>query len=144
MGIREDQYIGLPQTAVAFLDEQETAVQICTCCNRPFPRDLQVVGHYHGMFDTEYPLYRHALKDGRVADEFLQASPWDCGPMFFLGLEVSDGTRFEWTEEEIEQGGCTAAEAATDVEIEEGWQEWGGNADGDNIIDAEFEVKESS
>lgn len=141
MGIREDQYVGFTPAAMAFLDEHETAVQICTCCKRPFPRDLRVIGHYYGMFETAYLLFRHVLKDGRVADEFLQASPWDCGPVFFLGLQVNDGTRFEWSDEEIEQqmGGCTAAEAATDVEVEEGWREWGGD-----IIDAEFEVKELS
>jgi len=141
MGIRMDQFVGLPPAAEAFLEEHETAVQICSCCNRPFPRDLQVIGHYYGMFEQEYPLYRHVLKDGRLANEFLQVSPWDCGPMFFLGLEVNDGMRFVWTDEEIQQqtDGCTAAEAATDVEVDGGWQEWG-----DDVIDAEFEVKESN
>jgi hypothetical protein len=53
------------------------------------------------MFDQEYHLYRHALKDGRTADEFLQVAPWSSGPMFFIGLKVSDGVEFIWTEEEI-------------------------------------------
>jgi hypothetical protein len=132
-----DQFIGLSPAAETFLQEHEISVKVCECCKRPFPRDLQVVGHYYGMFETEYPLYRHILKDSRVADEFLQTSPWDCGPMFFLGLQVSDGTRFEWTEEEIDQEtGHMATEVSTDVESE-GRQEWGS----DDIIDAEFEMK---
>jgi hypothetical protein len=104
------------------------------------------------MFDQQYPLHRHLLRDGRLADEFLQASPWDCGPMFFLGLQVSDGTRFEWSEEAMDQElGCTAAEASTDVEVEGEWQEGDPNGatgvvgpagwQDDDIIDAEFEVK---
>jgi hypothetical protein len=59
------------------------------------------VGEYTGFND--YPLHRHQLKDGRTADEFLQAISWSSGPMFFLGLRVSDGTEFAWSEEEIEQ-----------------------------------------
>lgn len=55
------------------------------------------------MFENEYPLHRHVLKDGRYADEFLQACPWSSGPVAFLGLKVSDGTEFLWTEEEIEK-----------------------------------------
>ena len=55
------------------------------------------------MFDQEYPLHRHQLNNGFYADEILQASPWSSGPMFFIGLLVSDGKKFLWSEYEIEE-----------------------------------------
>jgi len=94
---------GYPEAAIAFLNENEVPEVCCPTCSRPFPRDYEVVGHYSGMFDTEYPLHRHVLKDGCTADEFLQAAPWSSGPVHFLGLRVSDGTEFLWTEEEIDE-----------------------------------------
>jgi len=99
--MRCDQPQGLPPAADAFLAEFEVPPVCCETCKRPFPRQLEVVGEYTGFND--YPLHRHQLKDGRTADEFLQAVPWSSGPMFFLGLRVSDGTEFAWSEEEIEQ-----------------------------------------
>lgn len=100
--MRCDQFVGLPLAADAFLEEHEVPLKVCSCCERPFPRDLEKIGCYHGMFDNEFPLFRHVLKDGRTADEFHQASPWSSGPIHHLGLRVSDGTEFVWTEEEIE------------------------------------------
>ena len=106
MGIRMDQFVGLPSEAEAFLAEHEVPLKICPECKRPLPRNLQVIGCYWGMFDQEYPLHRHVLSGGRFADEFLQETPWDSGPMFFLGLQITDpeslaGPRFEWTGEKI-------------------------------------------
>lgn len=103
MGIREDQFIGFTGEARAFLEEHEIPQVMCPHCERPFAHKLEVVDHYFGMFDTRYPLFRHVLKDGRMADGFLQAAPWSSGPMHFLGLRVSDGTEFLWTEEEIDE-----------------------------------------
>lgn len=102
MGIREDQFLGLPEAAITFLAENEVPEVSCPHCGRPFARNYEKVGVYHGMFDNEYPLHRHVLKDGRTADEFLQAAPWSSGPVHFLGLRVSDGTEFTWTEDEID------------------------------------------
>lgn len=100
---RSDQFVGLPPVADAFLAEHEVPAKVCECCNRPFPRNLEVTGDvYEGMFGDEYPLVRHVLMDGRTADTFHQTSPWCSGPVHHLGLRVSDGTKFVWTEEEIE------------------------------------------
>ncbi len=99
MGIRMDQFKGLPPGAVVYLAEHEVPQEMCPACKRLFPRNLEVIGHYTGMFDNQYPLHRHMLKDGRVADEFLQMTPWDSGPMFYLGLRVSDGLEFIWPED---------------------------------------------
>jgi len=106
--MRCDQHVGLPPEAAAFLEANEIPVQVCRHCNRPMPRTLKVVGHYSGMFDQQYDLYRHPLKDGGHADEFLQATPWSSGPMFFLGLGIfQPGTKLPsrtitWAEEEID------------------------------------------
>lgn len=107
MGIRCDQFVGLSPAADTFLEEHRMPLKICEHCGQTLPRESQqaIIGpidHYYGMFDNEYPLFRYVLKDGRTADEFHQASPWDCGPIHHLGLRVSDGTEFIWTEEEIE------------------------------------------
>jgi len=100
--MRCDQPQGLPVAAEVFLAEHEVEADCCRTCKRPFPRAWEVVGQYEG-FDT-HNLYRHQLKDGRTADEFLQATPWSSGPMFFLGLRVSEtGTEFAWTEKEMDR-----------------------------------------
>lgn len=103
MGIREDQFMGFTDEARAFLEEYEVPQETCEFCLRPFPRKLEEIDHYFGMFDTKYPLFRHVLKDGRTADGFLQAAPWSSGPVLFLGLRVSDGTEFLWTEKEMDE-----------------------------------------
>lgn len=101
MGIRMDQFIGLPPVAVQFLKEFEAGASECPCCHTLLQPKREEVGTFSGMFGDDYPLYRHNLTSGLTADEFLQCSPWDCGPMFYLGLKVSDGTQFVWTDEEI-------------------------------------------
>lgn len=101
MGMRCDQFVGLSPAAVAFLEKHEVPQEVCEHCRRPFPRSLKQIGFYHGMFDDTYPLHRHILKNGRTADEFHQVSPWSSGPIHHIGLEVSDGTEFVWTDKEI-------------------------------------------
>jgi hypothetical protein len=100
--MRCDQHFGLPKEALEFLAENEKTLPICTCCKRPFPLELEQIGTYTGMFCDKFPLYRHFLTDGKVADEFLQADPWSSGPCFFIGLKVSNGEIFEWPQETID------------------------------------------
>jgi hypothetical protein len=100
--MRCDQFRGLSIDAIVFLSENELKTDVCHCCQRPFDNKLEQIGHYDGMFMDEYPLFRHKLTDGRTADEFHQASPWSSGPVHFLGLRVSDGTEFIWSEDEID------------------------------------------
>lgn len=109
MGIRCDQFEGLPPAADAFLDKHRVPLKVCEHCHQQLPRESQQqsvvgpIGSYFGMFDNEYPLFRFILKDGRTAAEFHQASPWSSGPIHHLGLRVSDGTEFVWTDEEIDE-----------------------------------------
>jgi len=97
--------MGLPPEAIAFLKENEIPEKKCECCGH-CERVLEEIGHYVGMFEDEYPFYRHQLKDGRFADEFLQSSSWSSGPCFFLGLEVRDKDivvkKFEWKQSVID------------------------------------------
>jgi len=102
MGIRCDQFVGLPPAADVFLDLNTDPAEICEHCEQVIPCKLETIGYYDGMFGEEYPLVRYVLKDGRTADVFHQAAPWCAGPVHHLGLRVSDGIEFVWTEEEIE------------------------------------------
>jgi hypothetical protein len=102
MGIRMDQFAGLPQAAEKFLEEHEKPPVYCETCGHVIKRSVTRIGSYSGMFSDTYPLHRRHLKDGRTADEYLQAAPWSSGPVHFIGLKVSDGTVFEWSEEEME------------------------------------------
>lgn len=100
--MRCDQYIGLTDAAEKFLEENKIPNKVCPCCGRVIPKIPKIIGKCLGMFGTTCPLFRHRLKDGRTADEYLQASPWSSGPMFFIGLKVSDGKEFNWPQEEID------------------------------------------
>jgi len=100
--MRTDQFAGLPPAALMFLKRHEVEPPVCPCCKHTGPRELTKIGTFSGMFDEEYLLWRHLLTGGHTADEFLQAAPWASGPVHFLGLRVSDGTVFEWPDEEIE------------------------------------------
>lgn len=100
--MRCDQFAGLPQSAIEFLYENRTHNN-CKHCGQSLPyTDLKECGSYYGMFENEYVLYEYSLKDGRTAQEYVQASPWHSGPVFFLGLKVSSGEKFEWPEQNID------------------------------------------
>lgn len=99
---RCDQFAGLPNEAVEFLNENLLPPITCPTCNCIRPFKTEVVGHFSGMFGDQYDLSRHQLKDGGWADEFVQASPWSSGPVFFLGLRTNTGQVFLWPQETIE------------------------------------------
>lgn len=101
--MRMDQPQGLPPIAEKFLRDWEVVPNPCRCCDRPFPPDVEIIGHYYGSLDVKYPLYRHKLKNGSYADEFLQTTELSSGPMFFLGLRCEHGSGFKWSLEEIKE-----------------------------------------
>lgn len=96
--MRCDQFLGLPESALEFLRVWRKK---CTCCSQFLPSPT-VIGYYVGMFEDKYPLTRYMLRNGITADEFLQEEQLSSGSMFFLGLRVSDGRVFQWTQEEID------------------------------------------
>lgn len=102
--MRHDQFIGLPSKALAFLRDCQI---VCPVCGTATALAKSKTGRYEGMYMKEYPLYRHHFSNG-YADEFLQASPWNSGPVFFLGLLIYDNMGkfkevIEWTTEAIEE-----------------------------------------
>lgn len=105
--MRCDQQMGLPPEAIAYLAEHEVVPTVCPCCNRPYPKVFEKIGGFVGMFEDEYPLYRHQLKNGEYADEFLQDAPWNNGPCFFLGLKVPGnmgmGVNLKWPQSDIDE-----------------------------------------
>ena len=105
--MRCDQFMGLTPEAIEFLRENEVPENKCACCNRAFPRTLIKIDTFIGMFEDVYGLFRHFLKNGQFADEYLQAEPWSSGPCFFLGLQIHDDgiltQKFEWAQSEIDK-----------------------------------------
>ncbi len=99
---RSDQFMGLTSEAEDYLEKNEITPETCPHCGSYLAEEREIIGHYSGMFGDEYPLHRHELTDGTTADTFLQASPWDSGPMFFLGLRVGS-KEFLWDKDEIEE-----------------------------------------
>lgn len=97
--MRCDSFMGLPGSAISFLNQHETVPEPCPCCKRGYPPQLEKIGSCNGY--DEYVLFRHFLNDGKTADEFLQVIHFDSGPVIFLGLKVSDGSVIEWSKEEI-------------------------------------------
>jgi len=100
--MRMDQFAGLSATAEKFLTENRRPPRACPTCGHVTETYIVTCGTFLGMSMNEYPLHRHPLKDGKFADEFLQCAPWSSGPVHFLGLRLSDGTEFTWSEEGIE------------------------------------------
>jgi hypothetical protein len=96
-----DQFAGLPVAAETFLAENRRPLRICSTCGHVTKTYIEKYDTFLGMFMNEYPLYRHQLKNGQFAEEFLQAAPWSGGPIHFLGLRLSDGTEFKWPEEDM-------------------------------------------
>ena len=89
--MRTDQYMGLPNSANELLEEAEKVF----------------VGEFEGAFGSKFPLYNWILKDGRVLTEYVQTSPWNSGPMFFLALMDRKNKKpiATWTDEEIKSYG---------------------------------------
>ena len=100
--MRCDQYIGLPQLAHDFLHQYRLR-NCCPTCGVDLKKFSSPLGEFEGAYGTVYPLMRYHLLGGLLADEFVQASPWSSGPCFFIGLRVSDGTEYLWSDEEIDE-----------------------------------------
>ena len=105
--MRCDQFMGLPSSALDFLSKNKVLEDFCEHCGQFIPRELEEIDEFVGMFEDKYPLYRHQLKDGRFADEFVQSDLWSSGPCFFLGLDVHGGDtanqKFTWPQDTIDE-----------------------------------------
>lgn len=97
---RSNQLVGLTDEARQFLLENEIEPDICECCKRPFPRELEQISSVFGYWDEEFPLHRHFLKNGTVANEFHQETVYSSGPIIFIGLKCDD-REFLWSQDDI-------------------------------------------
>jgi hypothetical protein len=79
--------MGLSQEAKNFLGRYKKQGPICPTCKRCTYQEPKVIDTFESCYSGTFPLYRHQLTEGH-ADEFLQASPWDSGPMFYIGLHI--------------------------------------------------------
>lgn len=91
--------MGLPAEATVLLAVQAVRSSPCDHCGRDDGPVSKVIGHV-GMFD-DLALHEYELKDGRTAREVVQEEIWSSGPMIWLALELSDGSRIEWDPKDI-------------------------------------------
>ena len=92
MGIRCNQWYGLPGDAEAFLDKNavKEGWDLCPHCGENTKTRTKKEQHdtYYGYWDEEFPLNKYPLIDGGYALEVLQADPCDSGPMIYTKLEI--------------------------------------------------------
>lgn len=107
---RSDQYIGLNQRAEDFLNKHavKDVYQIVrngrVVETREEPQK-EVYDHIEGAFYNTFPLYCYFLNDGSKVYEYVQADPWDSGPMYYIALRDSENKPIKeslWTNEEME------------------------------------------
>ena len=100
---RSTSYIGLTHTARVFLKEN-VIVEEHTFDNdfgggKVYRPKSVKIGEC-GMFD-ECDLKAYPLKDGQIAEEFVQFEPWASGPHVFIGLRIGERV-IGWTEAEVD------------------------------------------
>jgi len=107
--MRCTQIVGLSKEAGDFLNDNALLNDPCVTCGRGGGvkcKDYKDASA-EGMFDDGPMLLEYECKDGVVAREEVQCTPWASGPCIFLRLEcfrneISVG-KFEWTDEQIQQ-----------------------------------------
>jgi len=117
---RFDQYIGLNDWARKTVLRKEKVRQygvnvfadgrrkrFSRWTNLPVAR-IQVIGILHGVYTGKVAdLHRYTMSNGKVYEEFVQATPWSGGPMYHIALrDVKTGKNVPeslWTDEEM---GC--------------------------------------
>lgn len=97
--MRCTQPYGLSPAARAFLHEQGLRDDPCSHCGRDSGYVKEKYGNVPGAGDL--PLFRYTLKDGSVAEEFVQCEIWSSGPMIWTALRLADGRELLWPEEEL-------------------------------------------
>lgn len=93
---RSDQYIGLTPRAKAWL------FNWLTTGTKSYVYDI-----IEGAWTDEVAsLSRYPLRDGREVEEFVQATVWSSGPMYFVGLRYVGCKEMlpdiNWTDAEID------------------------------------------
>lgn len=119
MGTRTDHYVGLNAWAKQFVlakqvvHEQGSRLYPDGRIER-FDRhvevtlaQVQVIGQTTGMSCRWFDLHQYTMPNGKVYEEFVQASPWSGGPHLFIALREVVGRNKRlvaeslWTDEEL-------------------------------------------
>ena len=110
MGIRMSQFIGLSDRAKDYLAKNclhDTITILRNGIKEKEYEEPRSTVYQRPNYDEEFSkpaLREYTTLDEHKLREIIQASPWDCGPMYFLCLQNEQDTRlFEWTEEEMEK-----------------------------------------
>lgn len=107
--MRCTQIYGLTEEARRFLDEncKKETNEKCPNCGHIISEKLASQCYKDvsntGMFEDGPFLMKYFLKDGKVANEIIQATPWSSGPCIFMCLEIEGKKMFEWSQEEIDK-----------------------------------------
>lgn len=114
--MRQDNIVGLTSAALELIKNRitETVLLYTEQTIRIYPNGLKETlplkpimeasykkeeySSYHGMFDTEYPLFKYIFSDGTVLFEAVQEEAWSSGACFFLALKNEKG---EWVKESL-------------------------------------------
>jgi hypothetical protein len=95
--MRCHQYIGLTKEAEAFLLANVERIVDMTCpkCGEVLSTKLNILKteHEDAFYGDGPTLSTYKLKDGRIAQEIIQESPWWSGP---ICLEIDGKRFFEW------------------------------------------------
>lgn len=109
---RSTQIMGISFAAFEYLRKHAAVTSMTTCkeCGHVRGGEMtrhvydQTTGRKEGMFEDGPDLYEYDLKDGSKAREVVQAVHWSSGPVIFLCLQLSNGSRVgEWSAEEISE-----------------------------------------
>lgn len=115
--MRTDQYMGLSPRAQAELSKFCEEADVHTVIRFRDGRmqehhsvqtvpsyQVETIGSIEGAWNDHVAnLNRYSFPDGRVWEEFVQATPWSSGPCYFISV-TQDGDRLprlDWTDEEI-------------------------------------------
>lgn len=109
--MRMDQYVGLSYGGQKFLEENAEVDHFQLLKNGEIveeytePRKTRC-GQIEGAFGNDFPIFEYSLKDGSIVYEFVQASPWSSGPVYFIALSYDEEAQNPvaeslWYEEEM-------------------------------------------
>lgn len=115
--MRSDQYVGLNSWAQSKVLQTQKVREVGVRIHpggvkRRFKRwvrvpvaRVEVIGKIEGAWtDVVAHLHRYRLPNGKVYEEFVQATPWSSGPCYFIALKSAKGFPVReslWSDDEL-------------------------------------------